>query len=418
MVMKSPVLLLIAALLVGACGTPATVEPTTTAPVPPPDDLSPSQELEAARQRWAAAGLVDYHFVYEDDCGECDPTYGAPRTVTVWDGEVHDPALLAPSVDAAFDQIAAAIDAGLEVEAIYDPELGYPTDLWIDREARAYDGGTHWIFADVQSGLPGSAGEVSTMEEAWDLWNERRPEAYEFRATILCDCEAEARLWIQVSGDAVTSWRVEQSPQGSNGVSPITIDQMFADLAELVGAGGVLEEDGIRLSGSAQYHPTLGYPQWFGLDIEVVDSESIFGGLPPRLVFIVSDLTPITPAEIGSDSDLDEARARWEAVGPASYTYELTVHDVVSGEFSDGYVVEVVDGSIQEVAQNGIPIEYVEIPAATIDDLFDEIELAIEEGSEVDVLYHDQLAYPVLVTVTSSAGSMTVISIANLTPTG
>jgi hypothetical protein len=361
---------------------------------------------------------MDYHFVYEDDCGECDPTYGEARTVTVWDGEVHDPALLAPSVEVAFDQIEAAIDAGLEVEAVYDPELGYPTDLWIDREARAYDGGTHWIFADVQQGLPGSEGAVSTMDEAWDLWRANRPEAYEFRATLLCDCEAEARLWIQVSGDAVTDWRVEQSPLGPNGVTPITIDQMFDDLADLVAAGGSIEDAGLRLSGSAQYHPTLGYPEWFGLDIEVFDNEGIFGSLPPRLVFIVSDLTPIAPDEVGTDNDLEKARTRWEAIGPASYTYELTVHDVASGEFSDGYLVAVVDGSVVEVSQNGTPVEYADVPAASIDDLFDQIELSIGEGSQVDVLYHDQLAYPVLVAVTTSASSMTIISIANLLPTG
>jgi hypothetical protein len=78
----------------------------------------------------------------------------------------------------------------------------------------------------------------------------------------------------------------------------------------------------------------------------------------------------------------------------------------------------VEDGVVAEVSQNGTPIEYTEVPAATIDDLFDQIELWIDEGSQVDALYHDQLAYPVLVAVTTPDGSMVVISLANLVPSG
>lgn len=76
-----------------------------------------------------------------------------PRLVAVREGEPED--LLDPTVESLFDTIAAAVDAGSSVEVSYDRELGFPTDIWIDREARAYDGGTHWLVSDLVKGPPG-----------------------------------------------------------------------------------------------------------------------------------------------------------------------------------------------------------------------------------------------------------------------
>ena len=146
--------LTLAALLVAACGGPigAMATSSTTAPLAPTTTTAdPAATLTAARGRWEASGLDTYHFVFEDDCGECMPT--EPRLVVVREGEPED--LLDPTVERLFDTITAAVNAGSSVEVSYDRELGFPTDIWIDREARAYDGGTHWLVSDLVEGLPG-----------------------------------------------------------------------------------------------------------------------------------------------------------------------------------------------------------------------------------------------------------------------
>ncbi|MBK5269084.1 MAG: hypothetical protein JJE47_16810 [Acidimicrobiia bacterium] len=140
------------AVLVAACGgqtihesTP--VVPTVTGPVESTTTggslLVP---LAEARQLWAAVGYTSYRYDFDDDCGECQPFTGE---VVVTDGEVVAPADRGLTVDEMFAAIERAVAAGVPVEVTFDPQIGYPTDLWIDREARAYDGGTHWLLRNL-----------------------------------------------------------------------------------------------------------------------------------------------------------------------------------------------------------------------------------------------------------------------------
>lgn len=140
---------LVIALLVSACGGPGTGS-TAPGPSAPGGAL---EELETARQRWAAASLDSYHYVFHNDCGECDPSEREPREVVVRDGEPSGPRQ--HTVEALFDRVEQAIVDGRSVEVAYHPDLGYPTDLAIDMEDRAFDGGTHWMASDLAPGLPG-----------------------------------------------------------------------------------------------------------------------------------------------------------------------------------------------------------------------------------------------------------------------
>ncbi|MBW3666391.1 MAG: hypothetical protein KY394_02225 [Actinobacteria bacterium] len=105
------------------------------------------EELEAARQRWSAAGLDDYRFTFQDDCGECLPSSRLPREVVVRDGEASAPGQ--PTVDSLFDAVEKALADGSSVDVAYHPVLGYPEYIWIDREARVRDGGTHWLIHEL-----------------------------------------------------------------------------------------------------------------------------------------------------------------------------------------------------------------------------------------------------------------------------
>ena len=126
---------------------------TTSTPVPAIDDVA--RQLAEARGRWVTSSPETYHFVLQDDCGECDPDWAQPRRIVVWDGTVLDPTRNDTDIEALFSLLEAAIQDGRPVEAEYDPELGHPTEIWIDREARAYDGGTHLIVHELAIGLPG-----------------------------------------------------------------------------------------------------------------------------------------------------------------------------------------------------------------------------------------------------------------------
>lgn len=109
---------------------------------------TPSDDLGSARETWAATGLHSYRFIFENDCGECLPSMGEPREVVVRAGATASPD--DPTVETLFAAIEEAIAAGSSVEVSYHPVLGHPTEMWIDREARAYDGGTHWLIRDLR----------------------------------------------------------------------------------------------------------------------------------------------------------------------------------------------------------------------------------------------------------------------------
>ena len=388
--------------------TTTTQAPTeTTAPQPE----GPAGELAAARARWAAAGLDTYQFVYENDCGECDPAWAAPRPMVVWDGASFDGARTGVDIDALFEVIENALAEEHEVEVSYDPELGFPTDLWIDREARAYDGGTHLLIHQVTPGLPGDTVSIADLERARRQWAETRPEAYAFRTDIICDCPSDTTIWALIDGERVVDWRIEWiREEGALDPAPSTIDQLFADLHDLISAGEIVEA-GATITGSAGYHPEFGYPTWIGLDIEVLDPESDLAALAPRLVISVRDLEPQDLAA----SEHARAVERWARTGPDDYRYELTVHDIVEASFGPPHVVTVEGGVVVSVTAEGSEVEFEEVPAYTVDDLFARIDAWGSQGWDVDVLYDARLGHPVLVTASRGNESM-VFSIDRLTP--
>ena len=276
------------ALLLAACSADPVGDATST--TEPASSDSPSDQLAAARERWAAASFSSYQYVFEDDCGECDPTYSEPQLAVVWDQAAT---ASQPTIEELFAHIETAIADGLSVEVTYNAEWGHPTEIAIDMEARAYDGGTHLFVRDLEPGLPGGQVSLSELETARVRWEATRPDAYEFRTTIGCDCSVAGTLWTRVDGDKIDDWSVAFVDGASESISPITVDDMFRDLSEMLGSADGVVESGVRFTGSAEYHHEYGYPVWVGLDIEVIDPSDELAHLPPRVVFIIHDLKPL-----------------------------------------------------------------------------------------------------------------------------
>jgi hypothetical protein len=108
-------------------------------------------ELDAARARWQQAALVNYEYGYHKFC-ECHRESPPETTVTVRGGAVtnvrHRPAGSTVDVPAAdknfeyywtvdglFGAIASALERGVQVRAVYDADLGFPREIYIDYDA-------------------------------------------------------------------------------------------------------------------------------------------------------------------------------------------------------------------------------------------------------------------------------------------
>ena len=108
-------------------------------------------ELDAARARWQQAALASYEYGYHKFC-ECHRESPPETTVTVREGTVtqvrHRPAGSTVDVPAAdknleyywtvdglFGAIASALERGVQVRTVYDAELGFPREIYIDYDA-------------------------------------------------------------------------------------------------------------------------------------------------------------------------------------------------------------------------------------------------------------------------------------------
>ncbi len=367
-----------------ACGggnelvTPTTVTtPTTTVPA-----ATDAAALAAARSRWAAASLDTYRITFEDDCGECDPT--PPGEAVVWDDELLRDNGWAMSVDEVFASIEGALAKGTRVDVTYHPDLGYPTDVWIDPEARAYDGGIHWKLSNLQPGLPGNPASLNELLAARDRWEANAPSAYEYVVKFLCDCDFAGSMWTQVQGDRVIDWEAQlRNPDEDTG--PLTIDTLLDDLEDLFQAGAI-EESGVRFTGSAQYDPVLGYPTWIGINIEILQPDFENVGFPPRIVFVIDQFDASPPTLL----DLTAARQTWEAAGWENYRFEMTVHVDNGKPVRDQYVTTILFGDLYSVDLNGVTTDNPYHPVWPIPELFDQMEMWRQVGFDVEATIDDR----------------------------
>ncbi len=387
----------------GAAAVPLTSPSTTAAPTIAP---GPETELAAARASWAAAGLATYSYLFFDDCGECDQL--PVQEAVVWDGDVIDPLRRVASIEEAFALIEAALARGDDVEVAYHPELGYPTDLWIDKEARAYDGGTHLVFSSVEPGLPGDPASLDRHLAAKAQWDAAGLGSYEYSSAVICGCEFQVSMRTSIVDGLVTEFDARPPEPTDITFSPLTISQLFEDVEEML-SGQDFESEGIRVTGSARYDEEYGYPIWIGLDIDVLDPQAAAEAeFPSRLVMTVSDLVPLEP---DPSSEARQARAKWSAAGLDTYIFDIVFHDVEAGDFTDEFTVEVVDDVVVSVVQNGYEYPPEDVEVTTIDGIFDMLSKWEVAGSSLDVIYNVELGYPAVVVAVHPDGSSGVFSI-------
>ena len=309
------------------------------------------------------------------------------------------------SVEEAFALIEHAVLQGTDVDVTFDPELGYPTDLWIDREARAYDGGIHLVFGALEPGLPGEAASLEDHRTARIRWEEAGLTSYEYSSAVICDCEYQVSMHTTVVDGLVTDFESRTPEPTDITFSPLTIAQMFDDVEAFL-TGEDFPNEGISVTGSALYDEEYGYPTWIGLDIEVTDPElAAEAGLPSRLVMTVSDLQPLT---LDPGSDLEAARAKWDAAGFDDYAFDVVFHDITAADYSETFTVRVDSGVIVSVSENGYEDPPADVEVPTIEELFDTLENWQLEGRAFEAIYDSGLGYPVLVVTDDPGGSVSI----------
>lgn len=123
--------------------------------------LGPARDsLEANRELWTARGPTSYAFVYEVNCFCASPALD-PVRITVESGVVTGAVRVEtgeelegefPTVEALFERIRDAIDReAYQISAGYDPDLGYPRDVFIDYRRNTIDEEFGFLASDLEA---------------------------------------------------------------------------------------------------------------------------------------------------------------------------------------------------------------------------------------------------------------------------
>jgi hypothetical protein len=129
---------------------------------PNPGDVELQQELDANRAKWTAAGLSAYEYRFSNGCF-CPPEITAPLLIKVEANEVTDlrraddntpveprDGGFYPTIADLFDVLQSALESDAAAIVVqYDPDLGYPRDIYIDWNAGVADEETSLSATDL-----------------------------------------------------------------------------------------------------------------------------------------------------------------------------------------------------------------------------------------------------------------------------
>lgn len=131
---------------------------TELEPIEPAIDLDDLEQLENAHALWQESAPAAYRYVLTVHC-ECPAEFAGPFHVTMRDGRIESIKWVNDgtetdaevfTIDEALERIGFAIVAGIDVDVKYDPVLGYPTQVIIDPEAVAVDGGLAFSITNFE----------------------------------------------------------------------------------------------------------------------------------------------------------------------------------------------------------------------------------------------------------------------------
>jgi hypothetical protein len=383
------------ALLVSACGAEPGDGPTTTSLAAGTDRQL--GELAAARERWHTAAPADYTISQIDRSTAADE----PDTVAVHEGEVVSLSGEATTVDEVFATIEQSLREGGDVTVDYHPDLGYPVRVIIDRDGDTVPD-VNLEHRDLAS-MP-IVRSVHDLRSAQRLWEAQQLDSYRYIFRFDCTCPEGGTFEVDVRDGRVVDRRPLDDAARNSTLDPgVDIDSTFADLEDWFTNSEELIEDGI-LAVDVRMDPRYGYPRWFHIEGEGIDSEFF----PGRFTMVVTiDLV----AKLGSGEpavDLDDlqqveaAQARWKEAALTDYHYTLQVHCMCPPETTGPFAVTFRDGRLESAVLVGDE-GAVDTAVITVDEALEMIGAAVVAGTDVDVTYDEIYGYPELVLIDPEA---------------
>ncbi len=355
-----------------------------------PPGSSLQNALDANRTKWEATGPDSYTYRFANAC-ECLPETTGPILIVVEDGQVtsvlrpEDAAGLPsvytgprPTIPHLFDTVQAAIEmAAPSIVVTYDEQWGYPTQIYIDWDTVTADEETSHTAGELVSSS--SRTELDANRSRWTSHRITFYE-YEFQNSCFCGPEVTQPTILSVENGEVVALRNADTgatlEPRENGSYP-TIEELFDTvLAGLEGADSVV----------AEYDEERGFPTSIYVDWNAgtADEETSYSAKNLVILF---------------QAELDANRTKWSAAAIDTYEYHFGNFCLCPPTIVGPTIIAVEGGRVTQLrSADGVPFEPQEdVRYPTIEDLFDDVQSAIDRGLGMDSLsvrYDDQWGFP------------------------
>jgi len=347
------------------------------------------EELDANLAKWVASGIDTYEYQFVRAC-ECPREGAGPIIVTVESGVVKgvrrpDDSDMPPweggsyPIEQLFAEVQEAIDGDPDsIIVTYDAEYGYPRQIYIDWRVETADEETAYEASDLVS-----KPLLAELNRRRGQWASHRINIYEYEFQNACYCEAEIvqPTIITVDNGQVTALRrVEDGVafEPYEGAPYPTITELF-DTVE----SGLKTADSVEV----QYDVQRGFPTQIYIDWDA-------GMADEETRYFASNIVILLQAQ------LDTARAKWVAAGLDTYEYRFGNHCSCPDHIVGPTIIAVEDGQVTQLRspEDDAPFEpYGGARYPTIDELFDDIQTALDGGRGMDAvsaLYDEQWGFP------------------------
>lgn len=277
----------------GGSGISNGASATATA-LPQPNGLS-QEELDALQAefdenfvKWNQADVSDYTIEFRVSCF-CPTEITAPVIMTVKDTNTIESVRYVDTdapvteymdiylpVGGMFDMIQEAIDmrvANLTVS--YDPEMGYPTEVFIDRDFMMADEERGFSASNLQPIKPPTPSQIQFQLNAnRELWESSGPASYqlEYRRVCFCAPNVTSPVTVVVSDGVIESrtYAETRDPVGE------AVRDLFPDVTGMFDiVQDAIDQQAARIR--VHYDSEYGYPTSISIDYSTMIADEELG---------------------------------------------------------------------------------------------------------------------------------------------
>lgn len=344
-------------------------------------------KLKENKEKWGSSGVENYSYSMLVGCWDCNERQifrvihkdGKDTVLTLPYNKYEEvEGYTAQTPERSFEDIYKLIENApkngyLIKRTIYDPELGFPSYVFVDFGGSNLSSYEVFEFEKEDSGLD----EYYTAQNNWITSGVNY---YSFTLNVDCECPISGDIKIQVQSDFVKSAYLvnEQRALSQEEIdrTPLQIPQLLRLVRNAIKNGQDYE---------VEYEDHYGYPVTFSIDKNNPQSNSQFA-------MSIRDFK-VEAASSGIE-ELNLQQSKWNSFGFNDYRY--TYRKTLAASDHQYFRVQ-VQGSVEQANAYFEDDDYTEVGSnvQSIAELFDLIRDAfLQDYSKVKVRYHTVYGYP------------------------